>query len=330
MPQDQKKKMTLEEFQETETPGLLAIYDFTSNIAISNYFDTTAVKIPEACYSSSLLAKNHFLSETYLLNRKRNSMDMGLSYGVMGYSSFSVRGSIVQRKLAEKEELEHENLTVRLPRYRNVKMSLGTAIRARRSIRKMSDASMTIEDLSTILYYADGVTGELTLASQEKDLLPVNTLGDNFNATLRAAPSGGGLFPITLYMVLRNVKGVKDGVYYYLPLEHSIRLVKALDNSLAEEINTVAEWGINIEQEKINIIIFYVYSLYSNSRKYLDMAYDFAMVEVGQISENIQLTCTAEGIASCDIGGFEKYKCENFIGIDGITRHIVNVTIIGK
>ncbi len=27
-----KKKMTLEEFQENETPGLLAIYDFTSNI----------------------------------------------------------------------------------------------------------------------------------------------------------------------------------------------------------------------------------------------------------------------------------------------------------
>lgn len=75
-----KKKMTLEEFQENETPGLLAIYDFTSNIAISNYIDTTAVKIPEACYSSSLLAKTHFLSETYLMNRKRSSMDMGLSY----------------------------------------------------------------------------------------------------------------------------------------------------------------------------------------------------------------------------------------------------------
>lgn len=147
-----KKKMTLEEFQENETPGLLAIYDFTSNIAISNYIDTTVVKIPEACYSSSLLAKTHFLSETYLMNRKRSSMDMGLSYGVMGYSSFSVRGSIVQRILAEKEELEHKNLTIQLPKYKHIKMPLGTAIRARRSIRKMTDAAMTIEDLSTILY----------------------------------------------------------------------------------------------------------------------------------------------------------------------------------
>lgn len=327
---EKKKALTLQEFQEKEMPGLIDIFDFTSNITISNYFDTTAVKIPEACYSSSRLSRNHFLSETYLLNRKRNSLDLGLSYGVMGYSSFSVRGSIIQRRLAEKEEMEHTELTIKLPKYRNLKMSLGTAIRARRSIRQMSDAEMTIEDLSTILFYADGVTGELNLASEEKDLLPINTLGDNYNATLRAAPSGGGLFPITLYMVIRNVKGVKDGVYYYLPVEHSIRLVKLLDNDMKERLSTVAEWGFNIEQKNINIIIFYVYSLYDNSRKYLDMAYDFAMVEVGQISENIQLTCTAEGIASCDIGGFEKYKCENFIEVDGLTKNIVNVTIIGK
>lgn len=327
---EKKKALTLQEFQEKEMPGLLEIFDFTSNITISNYFDTTAVKIPEACYSSSRLSRNHFLSETYLLNRKRNSLDLGLSYGVMGYSSFSVRGSIIQRRLAEKEEMEHTELTIKLPKYRNLKMSLGTAIRARRSIRQMSDAEMTMEDLSTILFYADGVTGELNLASEEKDLLPINTLGDNYNATLRAAPSGGGLFPITLYMVIRNVKGVKDGVYYYLPVEHSIRLVKLLDNDMKERLSMVAEWGFNIEQKNINIIIFYVYSLYDNSRKYLDMAYDFAMVEVGQISENIQLTCTAEGIASCDIGGFEKYKCENFIEVDGLTKNIVNVTIIGK
>ena len=328
--QHKKQKMSLQEFQESEVPGLLDIFDFTSNITISNYFDTTAVKIPEACYSSSKLSRNHFLSGTYLLNRKRNSLDLGLSYGVMGYSSFSVRGSIVQRKLAEKEELEHKDLTIKLPKYRNIKMSLGTAIRARRSIRQMTDASMTIEDLSTILYYADGITGELTLASEEKDLLPLKTLGDNYNATLRAAPSGGGLFPITLYMVLRNVEGIEDGVYYYLPVEHAIRLVKSLDSEMKNELNTVAEWGTNIEQNNINIIMFYVYNLYNNSRKYLDMAYDFAMVEVGQISENVQLTCTAEGIVCCDIGGFEKYKCENFIEVDGLTKNIVNVTIIGK
>lgn len=55
-----KKKMTLEEFQENETPGLLAIYDFTSNIAISNYIDTTAVKYRRHAIQVACLLRHIF------------------------------------------------------------------------------------------------------------------------------------------------------------------------------------------------------------------------------------------------------------------------------
>lgn len=55
-----KKKMTLDDFMSNESPGLMKIFDFASNLPISLYVDTTAVKIPESCYSSSLLSKTHF------------------------------------------------------------------------------------------------------------------------------------------------------------------------------------------------------------------------------------------------------------------------------
>lgn len=326
---DFKNKLTVDKFKNEEMPGLMSIFDFSSNLPISLYVDTTAVKIPETCYTSSLLSKTHFLSETYLLNRKRNSLDLGLQYGVMGYSSFSVRGSIVQRKLSEQEELERSQI-IKLPKYKNLKDSLGTVIRARRSIRDMSDKSISLDSLSTILFYGDGVTGELTLASEEKDLLPVKSLGEDYDATLRSAPSGGGLFPISLYLLLRSIEGVEDGIYLYLPLNHSIKLIRSFDNQDKEDLEQVIDWGYNIDSEKINIVTFYVYNLYDNSRKYLDMALDFALIEAGQISQNIHLTCTALEISSCDIGGFEKYKCEKFIGIDGMSKNIINVTIIGK
>ena len=98
MANNSKKKMTLDDFKSNEMPGLMSIFDFAGNLPISLYVDTTAVKIPEVCYTSSLLSNTHFLSETYLLNRKRNSLDLGLQYGVMGYSSFTARGSIIQKK----------------------------------------------------------------------------------------------------------------------------------------------------------------------------------------------------------------------------------------
>lgn len=115
-----------------------------------------------------------------------------------------------------------------------------------------------------------------------------------------------------------------------MPLNHSLKVVRYLDEQATEELKTVVEWGYNIESSKINVIVFYVYNLYNNSRKYLDMALDFAMIESGQISENIHLVSTALTIASCDIGGFDKFKCEQFLGVDGLTKNIINVTILGN
>lgn len=322
-------KMSLAEFQEKEAPGLLQIFDFTSNLAASTYYDTTAVKIPETCYSSSKITNNHFLSEYYLLNRKRSALDLAISYGVSAYSSFSVRGSILARKFAEEEEEIHNN-TVALPPYMHLRMNLEVAIRSRRSKREMTDAAMTDSELSTIAFFGDGVTGELKLASKETDAVPESLLGDELNTTLRAAPAGGGLYPVTLYFMIRNVKNIEDGLYYYLPLTHSLRLVRKMDTAMEEELERVASWGNNIDQSKVNVMVFYVYNLYNNSRKYLDMAYDFALIEAGQISENIYLTCTALNIPSCDIGGFQKLACDNFLGLDGVTETVINVTIIGK
>ena len=53
MPQDQKKKMTLEEFQETETPGLLAIYDFIHEMLLDDALAATRSFL-DSSYSKGL------------------------------------------------------------------------------------------------------------------------------------------------------------------------------------------------------------------------------------------------------------------------------------
>lgn len=317
------QNMTLDEFREQEEPGLMEIFDFTSNIAISGYTDTTAVRIPEQIYSGCRIINSHYLSEVYLLNRKRSSLDLGVGYGVMRYRTFAARGSISLRYLAEEEDADHG--IIRLPPYRHIRAPLGTVIRSRRSRRDMSGKQMKAADLSTILFYGDGVSGELEMASGNKDSLPERVLGESYEAMLRTAPSGGGLYPVTLYAAVNNVGDIPDGIYRYLPLSHALKRVG--DKPLSENI---CEWGDDIKTENINACVFYVYSLYENSRKYLDMALDFALIETGQISENIHLTCTALDIASCDIGGFDKYAAEKLTGLDGISEYVLGVTVIGR
>jgi hypothetical protein len=41
----------------------------------------------------------------------------------------------------------------------------------------------------------------------------------------RPAGSAGGLFPLEVYVAARGVSGLRDGVYWYDPMEHSVRLI---------------------------------------------------------------------------------------------------------
>jgi len=322
-------EMTLPEFEQNELGPLMELFDFAGYIPASVYLESTAVKVSEACYRSSMLSPTRLISEEYLLNSKRNSLDIALPLGVFAFSSFGVRGSLALRYLREEESQDKPDETIALPPYQNVNAPLGVTIRSRRSVREMSGDTMPLQTLSTILFYGDGTTGDYPLASEDNDALPANTLGTSFVGKLRTAPSGGGLFPIYLYLTVQNVEGLEDGIYLYQPLTHSLKKILIFDEQTRRAFAAIADWGFNIDSSKVNVGIFYVYNLYENSRKYCDMGMTFGIIEAGEISENIHLICTALRIASCDIGGYEKVQSEKFLGIDGLSKHLVHLTIIG-
>jgi len=324
-----RTEMTLNEFRQNELPVLMNIFDFASNIPASVYLETTGVKLPEACYRSSLISETRFTSEEYLLNSRRSTIDMGLPIGVFSYAAPGVLGSMAQRHLKDEEEHERENNTIALPPYKNINTPLGAVIRSRRSIREMSGKRMSLQHLSNILFYANGVTGELELSAEENNSLSTRSLGSETVNKIRTAPSGGGLYPIYLYILIRNTEKIEDGIYCYLPNTHSLKKIRVFTEDDKETLNLVTQFGTNFDSEKINVAIFYVYNLYENSRKYSDMGLMFALIETGQIAQNIHLTCTALNLPSSDVGGFEKVPCERFLGVDGLSKQIIHLTVVG-
>lgn len=322
-------RLTLAELRERELGAVMEVFDFAGHVPASIYLGSTGVKVPEACYRSASISQTRLVSEEYLLNSKRNSLDMGLPIGVFAYSAFGVRASLGLRSLAEEGEGERWGGVVKLPPCKNLNTSLGAVIRSRRSLREMKGDAMPLQSLSTILFFGDGVTGDFVLASAENDVLPEATLGSSYISKLRTAPSGGGLYPIYLYLVVQNVKGLPDGMYVYLPLHHALLKMGEMGEQERREFNAVADWGFNIDAAKVNVAVFYVYSLYENSRKYCDMGLTFGLIEAGEIAQNIHLACAAMNIASCDIGSYEKSPSEQFLGIDGLSKHLIHLTVIG-
>lgn len=326
-----RTELPLQYFLENEYQSLIEIFHWVANLAGSLYTDTTAVVPPEAAYSSVLVSRTHLLSQEFLLNFKRSSLDLGLPLGVSGYFGFPVRSSLALRQLSEEEDQDNPKQIIKLPPYQNVNASLGVTIRARRSLRQFTGKTMPLQALSTILFYANGVTGDVAMVSEEDDLQwPKYSLGAPEVAHTRAASSGGSLNPISLYLVLQNIEKLDDGIYIYLPFDHSLKKVMAFNEQKRQEHLLMSlSWGTNVEPAKVNVAIYYVYSVYENSRKYGDLGSLFAFVEAGEIAAHIHLICTAMKVGSSDMGGWEKVRTERFLGIDGLSKQLVHNTVIG-
>ena len=85
-------------------------------------------------------------------------------------------------------------------------MSVEEAMQNRRSIRDYQDKPITLEQLSQLLWSAQGITSEW---------------GG------RTAPSAGATYPLEVYVLVRKVEALNQGVYRYIPQEHSLKSIKS-------------------------------------------------------------------------------------------------------
>jgi SagB-type dehydrogenase family enzyme len=312
-----KVTMTLDEYMTWELGPLAEIVTFSNHLPMSLYADTTVVKSPEVVYRGLTTSRNTFVSQEYLLNFRRSDADLGFLVGTNNFSLPMATATAAVRDLEETDE----NL-VPLPPSRNERAPIGPVIRSRRSKRKYSGKAVTLQDLSTVLAHSAGITDRIPL----EDVPETVTIGKNPHLDIRAVASGGALYPIDLFIVALNIEKLPRGAYRYIPKSHALKAVGA---AALPEIRTLGQFS-EIQTEKAACLIAYVYNFFENSRKYGEAGLAFAFIEAGGIAAHVHLLSTALGLASCDVGGFAKRRFERLLEVDGISRHIIHLTLIGK
>jgi len=316
--QRKKKKMTLAEFAGREMPLLTGAVSFCSNLPMSLYADTTVVKSPEVNFRGLVLSQNRLIGEEYLLNFHRCEAEIGLLVGTNNYTVPTVVAALAHRDLEE-----DESDLIPLPRFENVREQIGPLIRSRRSIRSYSGKPVPVQDLSTLLFHAGGISGHTDVK-----LAPEPTVFcEDARIDLRAAASGGALYPVDLYVLAMNVTGLPGGAYRYVPKHHALKPVGP--GGPLTEVNRMAQFH-EIEIGRAGFMVCYVYKYFENARKYGEAAMGFAFIEVGAIAAHIHLVCTALGFGSCDVGNFSKRRFERMLDIDGISSHVIHLTVVGK
>jgi SagB-type dehydrogenase family enzyme len=165
-------------------------------------------------------------------------------------------------------------------------VSVEQAIQNRRSVRKFSNESITLGNVSQILWAAQGIT-------------------DN-QSNLRAAPSAGQVYPLEVYVVVgtNSVSGLPEGVYHYVPSNNTVELI--INGDLRGDLSAVANGQPWVKQAPIDIVITGNYRKMIDKYTDKDLSTRFVDLEAGHVGENIYLQSGALGLATVSLGSFNE------------------------
>ena len=173
------------------------------------------------------------------------------------------------------------------PRYRS-DVSVEQALKERRSVRSYNDEPLTLEQVSQILWAAQGITDK---------------------RGFRTAPSGGALYPLDLYVVVGNVNGLDEGIYKYQPGGHSLVMVQKGDKRA--ELCDATYNQLFVKDAAVDLVFFSVYERIT--KKYGERGVRYAHIEVGHAAQNVYLQAVALNLDTVVVGAFRDDEVKKVI-----------------
>lgn len=209
--------------------------------------------------------------------------------------------------------------TVELPKSSKLRTPLEQVIARRRSGRNYTGEALDLRDVATFLRGAAGVTGHMEVPRASGDMVRYN---------LRAVPSGGGLYPVSVFMAVLRVGGLDRGVYRYAPLLD--RLVPVAGERGCQDVRSALAGDLAAEQsDAAGVHLVFVISPWRSMRKYGPRGLRFTLQEVGAIAQQINLICTGLGLASVESSSFYEDELNQALNLDGTFETATHTMTVG-
>ncbi|MBX7246789.1 MAG: SagB/ThcOx family dehydrogenase [Candidatus Sumerlaeaceae bacterium] len=201
-------------------------------------------------------------------------------------------------------------------RLREPKTSLFDALRSRRTIRRFSEASLSLDELKMLLTASFGQTGTLQHPSDPDLTQP-----------LRAYPSGGALYPVEIYLANHRVDGLRAGIHHLNVVDNCLELV-------TEDAGRVEAAGQAIlagESDSKPALTFIFTILWKHVlTKYGERGYRIALLETGHVVQNLLLVAASMKLAALPIAGFDDRRIGTALDLKFGVEDVVYVAAVGK
>lgn len=185
--------------------------------------------------------------------------------------------SFMSRLISQKKDANKQAKTIKLANEIKVE-EMPLMFKERKSTRYFMDTPIPIDKLATLMYYS---------------------YGNNLNGSL-TVPSAGGIYPISLLIIVNNVSQIDNGIYEYCPWTCSINKISI------ENFNVNYDKVTSSESLTANCAfsIHFIGNPDNTCYKYQDRGYRFLNIECGHIAQNFSLVSTFLSIGSVCSGGF--------------------------
>ena len=157
-------------------------------------------------------------------------------------------------------------------------VSVEQALQSRRSVRSFKRQPLTLDELSQLLWAAQGVAG----------------------ARFRTAPSAGALYPLEVYVAVGNVAGLEAAVYRYSPTAHALSEVRKGD--VRKSLSSAALRQKWVGAGAVAIVFSAVYE--RTTGKYGERGIRYVHMEAGHAAQNVYLQAEALGLGTVVVGAF--------------------------
>ena len=165
-------------------------------------------------------------------------------------------------------------------------ISVEEALQGRRSIRSYKNEPLSLSEISQLLWAAYGVTQKMS----------------GFRGGLKTAPSAGATYPLEIYLVVGNVKGLTKGIYQYKPEGHTLKKVYTGDKRA--ELCAAAHGQSMVRNAPASIVYTAIFE--RTTGRYGGRGRDrYVCMDLGHSAQNVYLQAFTLNIGTCAVGAQE-------------------------
>lgn len=228
------------------------------------------------------------------------------------------------------------------PHYPAGEVPFEQVMQGRRSRRSFGPGSISLRDLATLLHAAYGITQDGTSAgvgtagsSDRSDGSDGGQASDagagaEVPGAMRSVPSGGALYPLEIYPVVRNVVGLEPGLYHYDPSAHVLEVLdeREVSGDLGEVMIPLPD-GPNLATT-CGAVLFVVGVFWRTRFKYGLRGYRWTLIEAGHVGQSFLLAAEALGLPAVPYGGFWDRRVDDLLGVDGVNESVIYSLVTGS